>query len=260
MILIRTPLQVTLLGASTAQPDWSRKHGGLLLGGAINHYVFTAAYCDAGEPRIAMVHQSLLYASGLGAVAAQGAGTRVAYQAFSTSTLVDKDDPAFPFVNTGGVGQVRYRGEQASVLPLPRWDVVDELESHLLLVKLNGSPAEPTGFDRQGKEQFAILRSTEQAALCLERRDWAELGRNMDQALRAEVTLGSKAMSDEASSAYAAARLHGAFGGNLLGRYLLVLAPPEKHRTILDQSGHTHVPCRFEPVGSCVVYSCHEGC
>lgn len=43
MIITRTPLRLSLLGGSTDFPIWFREHGGLVIGGAINRYVYITA-------------------------------------------------------------------------------------------------------------------------------------------------------------------------------------------------------------------------
>lgn len=43
MIITRTPVRVSLLGGGTDFPSWSRKHSGLVVGGAINRYSYITA-------------------------------------------------------------------------------------------------------------------------------------------------------------------------------------------------------------------------
>jgi D-glycero-alpha-D-manno-heptose-7-phosphate kinase len=43
MIITRTPFRVSLLGGGTDYPVWVRKHGGVVLGGAINKYSYITA-------------------------------------------------------------------------------------------------------------------------------------------------------------------------------------------------------------------------
>ena len=43
MIITKTPVRVSLLGGGTDLPVWSRKHGGVVLGGAISKYSYVSA-------------------------------------------------------------------------------------------------------------------------------------------------------------------------------------------------------------------------
>lgn len=43
MIISKTPLRVSLLGGGTDYPAWSRRHGGLVVGGAINKFSYLTA-------------------------------------------------------------------------------------------------------------------------------------------------------------------------------------------------------------------------
>ncbi len=43
MIISRTPFRVSLLGGGTDYPSWSRNHGGVVVGGAINKFSFVTA-------------------------------------------------------------------------------------------------------------------------------------------------------------------------------------------------------------------------
>ena len=43
MIITKTPVRVSLLGGGTDYPTWSRKHGGIVVGGAINKYSYVMA-------------------------------------------------------------------------------------------------------------------------------------------------------------------------------------------------------------------------
>lgn len=43
MIITKTPLRVSIVGGGTDYPSWSRKHGGVTVGGAINRFTYLTA-------------------------------------------------------------------------------------------------------------------------------------------------------------------------------------------------------------------------
>jgi D-glycero-alpha-D-manno-heptose-7-phosphate kinase len=43
VIITRTPVRVSLLGGGTDFAAWARKHGGIVVGGAVNKYSFVTA-------------------------------------------------------------------------------------------------------------------------------------------------------------------------------------------------------------------------
>jgi D-glycero-alpha-D-manno-heptose-7-phosphate kinase len=89
--------------------------------------------------------------------------------------------------------------------------------------------------------------------------DIAEFGSLLHESWMAKRTLSDKISNSAIDEMYATARRAGALGGKLLGAggggFLLVFAPPELHENIkAELHGLIHVPFRFEPHGSQIVF------
>ncbi len=84
-------------------------------------------------------------------------------------------------------------------------------------------------------------------------------GEILHAAWRMKMTLASGISNARINEWYERARSHGAIGGKILGAggggFLLLYAPPERHGDILAALPELrHVPFRFEPQGSKIIY------
>jgi D-glycero-alpha-D-manno-heptose-7-phosphate kinase len=81
----------------------------------------------------------------------------------------------------------------------------------------------------------------------------------LHEAWQAKRSLSSIVSNPEVDDLYERARAAGAIGGKLTGAggggFLLLFAPPEKHRDILEAlDGRIHVPFEFETSGSQIIF------
>jgi D-glycero-alpha-D-manno-heptose-7-phosphate kinase len=89
--------------------------------------------------------------------------------------------------------------------------------------------------------------------------DVLAFGHLLDEAWQAKRSLSSKVSNPEVDSLYARARAAGAVGGKLTGAggggFLLLFVPPEKHQATREAlSDLIHVPFKFEPQGSQIIF------
>ena len=52
MIIVRTPLRISIAGGGTDFPEWSREHGSMFISGAINKYIYITFHRSEFDPKI----------------------------------------------------------------------------------------------------------------------------------------------------------------------------------------------------------------
>jgi D-glycero-alpha-D-manno-heptose-7-phosphate kinase len=148
-------------------------------------------------------------------------------------------------------------------------DALARLNEHLLLFftgterRSSDIHAEQTlGIEDRLREYEAMRDLALATAKALERLDYAEVGRLMDENWSIKKRLADGISSPSIDRAYEAARSAGAWGGKILGAggggFLFLLAPPERHREIrhaLDPLGLTPKSVAVEIAGSSIVQS-----
>ncbi|MDB5313985.1 MAG: hddA 2 [Gemmataceae bacterium] len=169
----------------------------------------------------------------------------------------------------GGLKHVRFQpdGEiEVSPLVLPAGRVA-ELKAHLLLVY--------TGIARTAadvaksyvarietrRRQLRIMKELvdESIEVLASGMNILAFGDLLHEAWQAKRSLSSIVSNGEVDDLYERARTAGAVGGKLTGAggggFLLLFAPPEKHREIIDAlDGRIQVPFEFEPAGSQIIF------
>ncbi len=100
-----------------------------------------------------------------------------------------------------------------------------------------------------------------ETASAIERLDYAEIGRLMDENWQLKRQLSDGVSSPTIDRWYEVAKQHGALGGKLMGAggggFLFFVAPPEKHREIrgaMDALGLREKPMRLTIDGSSIVF------
>jgi D-glycero-alpha-D-manno-heptose-7-phosphate kinase len=169
----------------------------------------------------------------------------------------------------GGLKHVKFQpdGEiEVSPLVLPPGRVA-ELKSHLLLVY--------TGIARTAadvaksyvarietrRRQLRIMKELvdESIGVLAGGVNILPFGELLHEAWQAKRSLSNIVSNDEVDDLYDRARAAGAMGGKLTGAggggFLLLFAPPDKHRDVLDAlDGRIHVPFEFDTAGSQIVF------
>ena len=169
----------------------------------------------------------------------------------------------------GGLKHVRFQpnGEiEVSPMVLPPGRIA-ELKSHLLLVY--------TGIVRTAadvarsyvpgiatrRRQLRIMKELvdESIDVLSSGMNILAFGDLLHEAWQAKRSLSSQVSSGEIDDLYERARSAGAIGGKLTGAggggFLLLFAPPDKHRDVLDAlDGRIHVPFEFETSGSQIIF------
>jgi D-glycero-alpha-D-manno-heptose-7-phosphate kinase len=144
---------------------------------------------------------------------------------------------------------------------------VRDLESHLLLfytgiARTASQVAQsfvPHLHDR--RRELRILKDMvdESIAILTGRQDIESFGALLHEAWDAKRSLSPQVSSSEIDDIYARARAAGALGGKLIGAggggFLLLFAPPERHRQLRDALAPLlNVPFTFEFSGSQVIF------
>jgi D-glycero-alpha-D-manno-heptose-7-phosphate kinase len=330
VIITRTPVRVSLLGGGTDFAAWSRKHGGIVVGGAVNKYSFVTARflppfhdfktrlvyreietvnaaselnhkaaravledLGLGDGRLEVFHAADLPGrSGTGSSSTFVVGMLHAVGALSGRLLLPHElaskaihiergvlgetgglqDQAWAAY--GGLNVIRFRkdGEiDVRPLPLPA-DHVRELEEHLLLffTRVSRTSSEvaatyaPSLVERE-RDQFAMMRLAEAGAEAIHRKQWETLGNLVDQSWRIKAGLSAAVNPAVVNDLYLRARVAGAWGGKLTGSggggCMVLVAPPEKHATIVEAltaQGAVHIPFQFDFGGSQIIFSCPD--
>ncbi|HJZ55148.1 MAG TPA: hypothetical protein VKE74_09330 [Gemmataceae bacterium] len=169
----------------------------------------------------------------------------------------------------GGLRHVRFHpdGEiEATPLILPRGRLA-ELKSHLLLVYTGISRTAAdvaksyvVGIETR-RRQLRIMKELvdESINVLTGGLNILPFGELLHEAWLAKRSLSSIVSNPEVDELYERALAAGALGGKLTGAggggFLLLFAPPEKHRDILKAiDGRIHVPFEFEPAGSQIIF------
>jgi D-glycero-alpha-D-manno-heptose-7-phosphate kinase len=168
----------------------------------------------------------------------------------------------------GGLQYIKFysNGSVHSHPVICRYQTKKDLESQLLLVYTNKTRSSSLVLDEQSKN-FDTNESAIQSAKklrCLANTAQVHLTYNtlrtfgllLNKAWELKKDLASKITDDGINHMYVRALEDGALGGKLLGAggggFLLLFAPPEKHKDILPEL--RHVPFKLEPQGSKIIY------
>jgi D-glycero-alpha-D-manno-heptose-7-phosphate kinase len=168
----------------------------------------------------------------------------------------------------GGIVRIEFGpGDRVSVTRLPlRRAAVEELERHILLFYLGREESaqailnEQVHRTRHNRTALRRLRALVPPAVrALETHDWTAIGQLLHEGWSLKKTLARGISTSEIDDVYAAARRAGALGGKLLGAggrgFVLVWAPPERHRAIrraLRRLREVHV--RLGSEGSRIIF------
>jgi D-glycero-alpha-D-manno-heptose-7-phosphate kinase len=120
-----------------------------------------------------------------------------------------------------------------------------------------------TADNRAGLQRMMELVDEAQAALMDKANGLDDFGRLLDDQWRLKRAMSPKITTSAIDDMYAAGRKAGALGGKLLGAggggFLLLYVPPERQAAVRAALKKLlYVPCRFEFLGSQIVYFAHE--
>ncbi len=171
----------------------------------------------------------------------------------------------------GGMNFIRFNKDgHVDVEPLSvDKDVLDTLESNLLMMYVGGTRSASAILSNQSKNiasgsaeerQMRLCRMAERLRDDLENGDADALGRNLDEGWRIKKTLANGISSGDIDGYYEAAMENGAIGGKLLGAggggFLLMYVPKENRQAVIDaMSPCREMPFRLNPRGSEVVFN-----
>lgn len=174
----------------------------------------------------------------------------------------------------GGLQILRFRKDgDVTVTPFAiSSEHVREFEDHLLLfftgIQRTSSEVASSyvpSLPNREREQREMIHLAEEGIGAIYGKKWETLGKLMDRSWRIKASLSSKVCNNDISRMYASARVGGAFGGKITGAgsggCLLVVAPPDRRRRVIDlleKEGCLHIPFRFDFGGSRIIYADHE--
>ena len=98
-----------------------------------------------------------------------------------------------------------------------------------------------------------------QALAILNGNDLPEFGKLLDESWKLKRSLSDKISTSHIDAMYDAAKRAGAIGGKLLGAggggFVLLFAPPERHKKIREKlKNFLTVPFKFENLGSQIIF------
>ncbi len=168
----------------------------------------------------------------------------------------------------GGVQYFEFREDdtvRSTPIPLSAKDR-DDLEGHISLY-YTGITRQAQGIlktqdarTEQNREGLLRLREmATEARDALLKRDWAALGRNLDEGWAIKRGLSHGITTGQIDELYAKAKAAGAYGGKITGAggggFLLILHPPERSREIAQAlSPMTRLPVRINAEGSRILF------
>ena len=117
--------------------------------------------------------------------------------------------------------------------------------------------------NRTGLKRMLELVDAAQAALMAKSNGLGEFGRLLHEQWMLKRGMSSKVTTPVIDEMYEAGRKAGALGGKLLGAggggFLLLYVEPERQPAVRQALGKLlHVPCRFDFLGSQIIYFAHE--
>lgn len=117
--------------------------------------------------------------------------------------------------------------------------------------------------NRTGLKRMLELVDAAQAALMAKSNGLGEFGRLLHEQWMLKRGMSSKVTTPVIDEMYEAGRKAGALGGKLLGAggggFLLLYVEPERQPAVREALGKLlHVPCRFDFLGSQIIYFAHE--
>jgi D-glycero-alpha-D-manno-heptose-7-phosphate kinase len=169
----------------------------------------------------------------------------------------------------GGLNHVIFLANgEISVQPIPiTAERIRELSAHLMLlytgIKRTASDVANSYIqDLDGRRrQLRIMKDLvdEGIAILTSSQDLTAFGELLHEAWQAKRSLSAAISNGHVDDLYAVARAAGAIGGKLTGAggggFLLLFAPPDRHRALREQlSRFIHVPLKLEFSGSQVIF------
>lgn len=169
----------------------------------------------------------------------------------------------------GGLNRIDFTAEhEFQVLPIiVKEERLTQLQDHLMLfftgLSRNASEIaeEQVRMTPQRTQQLrAVYHLVEEGIRLLQgREDIAAFGRLLHEGWQLKRSLSDRISTPQIDDLYETARRAGAIGGKLLGAggggFLLLFVRPEDHPRVKEAlDGLLHVPCRFEPSGSRIIF------
>ncbi len=168
----------------------------------------------------------------------------------------------------GGLQYFEFRADETvrpTPIPLSLGDR-EALEAHLSLYytgitrQAQGILKNQDARTEQNREDLLRLRAMAgEARDALLQRDWAGLGRNLDEGWTIKRRLSHGITNDQIDALYGKAKAAGAFGGKITGAggggFLLIVHPPERSREIAQAlSPMARLPVRINAEGSRILF------
>ncbi len=290
MIISRTPFRVSFFGGGTDYPAWYREHGGAVISASINKYCYiTCRYL----PPVDLVHHADLPArSGLGSSSTFTVGLLHALYALKHEMptkrqlainairieqdrigehVGSQDQTAAAF---GGLNKITFGGAQEiDVRPLiMRPERLERLQQHVMMF-FTGYSRTASEVAKDQIEQIPnkklnlrqMMQNVDEAeAILLDKSDRLDdFGRLLHEQWKLKRELSSKISTSQIDEIYETGIKIGALGGKLIGAggggFMLFIARPEQQDRIKAAlSGLLYVPCRFDLVGSQIIYYSHH--
>ena len=274
MKISRSPHRVSLLGGGTDYESWFLTHGGAILGGSINHYVYVCMHDGkithfSDLPTKSGLASSSAYTVGLLRACSDASRMEIARMAITlevekTGGNVGWQDQVL--CSLGGFHHLKFSEQGIRDIPVSQ-EVVRPLEDYLMLFdthqyRVNGNiiPAQLKEMEQHAELYERMAEMPQEGVILLEAQDYCGFGELLHEAWETKRQLSKTISTQMIDDIYAGARHAGAIGGKLLGGggggFIIFLVEPEKQEAVKKILGDlTHVPFHFENEGSKVIYS-----
>jgi D-glycero-alpha-D-manno-heptose-7-phosphate kinase len=173
------------------------------------------------------------------------------------------------FAAFGGLRRINFHKDlSVTSYPIPiSADQIKDFESHLLMI-FTGLQRRSSEVAKQyvpsllnkAKDQWAMMQMAEDGYRHILSGAWKRLGLLMDSAWKIKRGLSEKVSNNEIDNLYLRARLHGSWGGKLMGAggggCMLFVVPPENREAVLTGLGNPiEIKFKFDHDGSQVIYT-----
>lgn len=170
----------------------------------------------------------------------------------------------------GGFNVIRFRQDGTiNVTPFAvSQETIEEMQACMLMffTKITRTSSDIAGkyihnIPTNTKEQWALAKIAEEGINYIYSRNWESLGQAIGKSWRIKASYANEVSNSEIDQLYETGRIAGAFGGKLTGAgaggMMLLCGPPEKRERIIKAmtaAGAMHIPFKFEPAGSSIIY------
>ena len=273
MIVSRANLRVSFFGGGTDYAQWYNTHGGAILGGAINKYVYVCLHDGNISAFWDLPNKSGLASSSAYTVALLRSCSNLTNLEISKMATILEIEKTGGMVGSqdqflcamGGFHHLKFSEHGIKDFPITQ-DIVTPLQDYLMLFDTNQYRRNGDIIPSQLQEMTAhediykhMAEMPGQGVTLLKEKDYQRFGELLGVAWELKKQVAPKATTPQIDSIYEKAIKAGAIGGKLLGGggggFIVFVVEPDKQIAVKQAlSGLDNHPFKFENEGTKVVY------